>query len=106
MAEVNKDITYTDTSTNTPTSYDWDFGDGTTLIGTTQNPVLHKYVNQGTFTVTHKAYNACGPSTNSCTKTIVVGTGGGGGGGGGSSTAVIVAAGALIGLMMIAKKKS
>lgn len=48
------EIAFTDSSTNTPTSWLWDFGDGYT--STEQNPV-HNYTTAGTFDVTLTAYN-------------------------------------------------
>ena len=56
-------IQFTDDSTETPTSWLWNFGDGGT--STAQNP-LHIYQGTGTFTVSLKATNAGGENT--CTK--------------------------------------
>jgi len=53
-------VQFTDISTNTPTSWSWDFGDGTTA--TTQNPV-HTYTTAGTYTVNLTATNAVGNSS-------------------------------------------
>jgi PKD repeat protein len=50
-------VTFTDTSTNSPTSWSWDFGDATN--STLQNPV-HQYANPGTYTVKLTATNAGG----------------------------------------------
>ncbi len=48
-------VTFTDASTGAPSAWSWDFGDGTTLVGSDpavhQNPV-HQYAGIGTFTVT------------------------------------------------------
>ena len=52
-------VEFTDTSTNNPTEWLWDFGDGTT--STEQNPI-HIYA-AGTYTVTLIATNAGGDST-------------------------------------------
>lgn len=50
-------VQFTDVSTNLPTSWAWDFGDGTT--STEQNPV-HTYAESGTFTITLEACNVLG----------------------------------------------
>ena len=54
------DVQFTDTSSNYPTSWLWDFGDGTT--STEQNP-NHIYTTPGNYTVTLTAINAAGNST-------------------------------------------
>ncbi len=53
-------ITFTDQSTNSPTSWLWNFGDGTT--STVQNPT-HLYVANGTYTVTLQATNTVGSNS-------------------------------------------
>jgi len=53
-------IQFTDASTNLPTSWNWDFGDGTT--STEQNPV-HTYAESGTYTITLEACNTLGCDT-------------------------------------------
>ncbi len=50
-------VQFTDISTNIPTSWLWDFGDGQTA--TTQNP-NHSYSSNGTYTVTLTATNSFG----------------------------------------------
>jgi len=50
-------VVFTDQSTNSPTSWSWDFGDGGT--STQQNP-SHPYDTPGTYTVTLTATNAHG----------------------------------------------
>jgi parallel beta-helix repeat protein len=57
-------VQFTDTSTESPTGWLWDFGDNSTSAG--QNPV-HTYTKEGTFTVRLTASNAAG--TGSMTKT-------------------------------------
>jgi hypothetical protein len=52
--------TFTDTSTGSPTSWAWDFGDGTT--STVQNP-SHTFTAAGSYTVSLTATNAAGAST-------------------------------------------
>ncbi len=64
---VNNDtlsVQFTDLSTNNPTAWDWDFGDGSSAQ--TQNP-LHVYTTGGTYTVTLTATNACGTKDSSLT---------------------------------------
>jgi len=53
-------VTFTDASTNTPTSWSWDFGDGT--AGTEQNP-SHTYTRGGGFDVALTATNDGGSDT-------------------------------------------
>jgi PKD repeat protein len=53
-------VSFTDNSTNNPTSWAWDFGDGTGSAE--QNPV-HKYVAAGTYTVKLTVANAGGNGT-------------------------------------------
>ena len=53
-------VTFSDTSTNNPTSWAWDFGDGATTM--TQNPA-HTYAAPGTYTVSLTAANAAGSNT-------------------------------------------
>jgi PKD repeat protein len=53
-------VAFTDLSTNTPTSWSWDFGDGGT--STEQNP-SYAYVNPGAYTVALTATNAFGSDT-------------------------------------------
>lgn len=60
-------VQFTDKSTNSPTSWLWDFGDGTT--STQQNPTK-TYNNAGTFTVSLRATNSYG--SNSKTLNIAV----------------------------------
>ncbi|RPJ70471.1 MAG: PKD domain-containing protein, partial [Alphaproteobacteria bacterium] len=54
------DVTFTDTSTEKPTAWKWNFGDGT--YSTQQNPV-HTYSEAGNYTVTLTAGNTVGSST-------------------------------------------
>ncbi len=61
-------VNFTDASTNTPTSWAWDFGDGNTSIN--QNP-QHIFTTPGTYTVTLTATNATGSSA-AYTVTITV----------------------------------
>ena len=51
------EVSFTDLSTENPTSWQWNFGDGE--ISTEQNPV-HEYTSPGTYTVSLNATNAYG----------------------------------------------
>ena len=62
-------ISFTDTSTNTPTSWLWDFGDGTS--STLQNP-SHTWTTAGPYTVSLTASNGVGPSVPSATVGITI----------------------------------
>jgi len=62
-------VTFTDSSTNSPTSWVWDFGDGNT--STLKNP-SNTYSNAGTFTVKLTAANAAGSDTSTRTQYITV----------------------------------
>jgi len=62
-------VAFTDLSTNTPTSWVWDFGDGTNA--TEKNPV-HTYTTAGTYTVTLNATNAIGSDDETKTNYITV----------------------------------
>jgi len=53
-------VQFTDTSKGTPTSWSWDFGDGTT--STDQNPT-HTYSTAGNYTVSLTASNKAGSNT-------------------------------------------
>ena len=57
---VNQSIQFTDLSTNSPTSWSWNFGDGT--ISSSQNP-SHAYTTPGKYTVTLIATNKFGPDS-------------------------------------------
>jgi len=59
---VPHSVSFTDTSSGTPTSWLWDFGDGAT--STEQNPV-HVYTVVGTYTVSLTATNAGGSDAES-----------------------------------------
>ncbi len=62
-------VTFTDTSTGTPSGWKWDFGDGSKSY--LQNPT-HKYSNVGTYTVNLTVKNAIGRSTVTKTEYIKV----------------------------------
>ena len=67
-------VTFTDSSTNSPTAWSWSFGDAST--STAQNP-SHTYGNAGNYTVALTATNAYGNNTNTKNNYITV-TGSGG----------------------------
>lgn len=62
-------VNFTDTSTNTPSSWLWNFGDGNT--STLQNP-SHIYSSAGTYAVTLTATNVCGSSVSNTPTNITV----------------------------------
>ncbi len=62
-------VNFSDLSSNTPTGWSWNFGDGGSA--TTQNP-SHTYTAAGTFTVTLTASNACGSDDQVKTNYITV----------------------------------
>lgn len=72
-------VTFTDRSVGSPTSWVWDFGDGSS--STAQNPA-HTY-NAGRYTVSLTVANVKGNNTATRTDYIYVASGGGSGGGGG-----------------------
>lgn len=73
-------VQFTDSSTGTPTSWAWDFGDGSTA--TTKNPA-HTYTSAGTYTVKLTATNAGGSNTATKTGFVTVT---------GASSAIVVGA--------------
>ena len=56
----NLTVTYTDQSTNNPTAWDWDFGDGST--SSLQNPE-HTFAGSGNYTTCLMPINSCGEDT-------------------------------------------
>jgi PKD repeat protein len=63
---------FTDTSTNGPTSWSWDFGDGDSTNATDQNPV-HTYTKMGYYNLSLTATNEGGSNTTDATQFITVG---------------------------------
>jgi hypothetical protein len=59
---AGQSVTFTDASTNTPTSWAWTFTGGTPASSTVQNPVV-VYNTPGTYSVTLTATNSSGSST-------------------------------------------
>jgi formylglycine-generating enzyme required for sulfatase activity len=76
--EVPLTVKFTDQSTGDPTSWQWDFGDGST--STEHNP-SHKYKNAGTYTVKLTVSNAGGNNTLTKQDYITVNSNSGGGSG-------------------------
>jgi len=70
IAGETGEVVFTDASTNTPTSWDWAFGDGN--VSTDQNPT-HTYAASGTYTVQLIAGNDFGSDTTSQMITVTVG---------------------------------
>jgi PKD repeat protein len=64
-------VTFTDTSDNTPTSWNWSFGDGSLVNATVKNPV-HTYANIGTYAVTLNATNSAGSDSITRTNYVTV----------------------------------
>jgi PKD repeat protein len=69
LGVVPLSVAFTDTSTNSPTSWGWTFGDSGT--STAKNP-SHQYMTVGTYTVTLTATNAYGSNTVTRTNYITV----------------------------------
>ncbi|MFZ5551976.1 MAG: PKD domain-containing protein, partial [Bacteroidota bacterium] len=59
---AGQSVTFTDNSTNTPTSWSWTFPGGTPATSTLQNPTV-TYNTPGTYNVTLTATNASGSNT-------------------------------------------
>ena len=60
--DEGQNVTFTDTSSGNPTSWDWTFEGGTPATGTAQNPTI-TYNIPGTYTVTLIAANGSGSDT-------------------------------------------
>lgn len=54
------EVSFSDLSSGSPTSWDWDFGDGSTGVG--QNPT-HEFIAAGAYTVSLTASNSSGSHT-------------------------------------------
>ena len=72
-------VSFTDASTNAPTSWAWDFDNNGSVDSTARNPV-HTYASAGTYSVTLTASNSAGSDPITKANLISVTTGGGGGG--------------------------
>ncbi|HSL33493.1 MAG TPA: DNRLRE domain-containing protein [Candidatus Limnocylindrales bacterium] len=66
------DVSFTDASTNLPTSWAWDFDDDGTVDSTAQNPV-HTYTVPGTYTIRLTASNSAGSDDEVKTGYVTVG---------------------------------
>lgn len=66
----NATVDFTNTSTNYPTSYSWNFGDGS-QSSTAQNP-SHTYTTPGTYNVTLTSTNQWGSTTSTATTITVL----------------------------------
>ncbi len=64
-------VYFMDQSTNNPTSWKWDFGDGNSTGSTLQNPI-HRYWFSGTYNVTLNATNTAGTGTLTKTSYIII----------------------------------
>lgn len=64
-------VSFTDNSTNTPTSWTWTFPSGTPPSATTQNVASVVWNTAGTYTVTHTATNASGTGTQTMVITVL-----------------------------------
>jgi len=64
-------VRFTDSSTGTPTNWNWSFGDGSSVNSTMQNPV-HTYSSAGTYTISLTATNSVGSNTFTRTNYITV----------------------------------
>jgi PKD repeat protein len=76
-APVNTSVQFTDQSTNTPSGWAWNFGDGNT--STLQNP-SKSYPGAATYTVSLTASNAVGASAPVSHNVVITAVSGGGGG--------------------------
>ncbi|WP_321506272.1 PKD domain-containing protein [uncultured Methanoregula sp.] len=64
-------VRFSDTSANSPTSWLWDFGDGSVTNATLQSPV-HTFATAGTYTVNLTATNSAGSNSHRVTSYITV----------------------------------
>jgi PKD repeat protein len=64
-------VSFTDNSTNSPTSWTWTFPSGTPASATTQNVASVVWNTAGTYTVTHTATNGSGTGTTTQTITVL-----------------------------------
>ena len=67
-------VSFTDLSLNSPTSWNWKFGDGSLVNATEKNPV-HTYASAGTYSVSLTVTNSAGSNTIERTNYITVTSG-------------------------------
>ncbi|MFN8309001.1 MAG: PKD domain-containing protein [Chitinophagales bacterium] len=67
-------VTFTDQSTNTPTSWAWTFGGGTPATSALQVPGAITYNTPGTYTAKLRATNSCGSDSTTVTITVISST--------------------------------
>ena len=72
---TNGTVSFTNTSTNTPTSYAWSFPGGSPVSSTSATPGNITYAAAGTYDVTLTATNAFGSHTYTCSGCVTVITG-------------------------------
>ncbi|MEY3397736.1 MAG: hypothetical protein RL220_330, partial [Bacteroidota bacterium] len=72
---TNGNTSFTDISTNTPTSWQWTFEGGSPSTSSSQNPQNIAFANAGTYDVTLIATNASGSDTYVCQNCITVSAG-------------------------------
>ena len=65
-------ITFTNTSTNAPTSYSWSFPGGSPSSSSAANPGAITYATPGSYTVTLTVTNAMGTNTYTCPSCVTV----------------------------------
>lgn len=68
---AGQQISFTDSSTNNPTSWNWTFEGGTPATSTAQNPVV-TYTTEGTYNVTLTTSNTTGSNTTTKTDYVTV----------------------------------
>lgn len=74
---AGQSVTFTDASTNTPTTWSWSFPGGTPSVSNVQSPPAVTYANPGTYNVSLTVTNANGTDTETKTSYITVNSGGG-----------------------------
>jgi len=65
-------VQFTDTSTNNPSLWRWDFGDGSVVVGANQQNPVHTYNEAGVYTVQLTVFNSAGESQAAVSGVITV----------------------------------